>query len=467
MKSCVWRVAMAACVMGSGLIGCQSYEPAPLDLQAHSVAFATRPTLLGDAQGFAARIAAMGAEAPERFDASDGLSLAEGELVALVFNRELRLARLRAGVTLARYENAGLWEDPVFGFNGAELLNPSGPFEFDLGLELTIPISGRLGIERKLAGAEHEAELLSIVDAEWSLRCSVRGLWSAWTLAEERAKLLRSAVDEIDTLAATSAKLEGLGELSRTDHRMVRLESLQRRIGLREAEVEAARAKSELLAAMGLPADAAITLIPGLPGLRSLPGVDAESLRERLIASNTALAVHRARYAAAEQSLRLEVRKQFPDITIGGGYGSEGNDDRLLMGVSIPLPILNANRGAIATARAERELARADAEAELERLSGLLAQGIADLAAIAGQRTLHEGEVLPLVDEQIEELDRLSKLGEWNTLVIIDAVTRQMEARTRLLDLKLSELEAALLIDELLGPSGDGKSQSAADEGAM
>ena len=63
----------------------------------------------------------------------------------------------------------------------------------------------------------------------------------------------------------------------------------------------------------------------------------------RLIESNTRLAVDISAYRVAEDTLRLEVRKQFPDIVVGGGYGTEFNDSRAMFGVSVPIPVFNAN----------------------------------------------------------------------------------------------------------------------------
>ena len=41
----------------------------------------------------------------------------EGELVALVFNPDLRMARQQAKVTEAKIPYVGLWQDPVFNLN--------------------------------------------------------------------------------------------------------------------------------------------------------------------------------------------------------------------------------------------------------------------------------------------------------------------------------------------------------------
>lgn len=172
----------------------------------------------------------------------------------------------------------------------------------------------------------------------------------------------------------------------------------------------------------------------------------------RLIEANTTLAVRRAEYQVAEETLRLEVRKQYPDITIGTGYGSEDNDDRLLLGVSIPIPILNANRAGIAEAKARREVARAVAETTFERLTRELAMARAAYGASRTQRDAFERELVPMLDEQASEVEQLINLGEVNTLLLLETVTRRYEAKSRLLDLRLAETDAAIEITRLLGP---------------
>lgn len=195
--------------------GCQSYHPAPLDLQAHREALTDRAAHPEAVAQFASRLAASGLPAPDRFDLGDGLSPSEGEVLALFYNPDLRLARLEAGIALARSEHAGLWEDPVFGFDAAEILSPANPFEYGLTLSLTIPLSGRLAVEKDVALAAHEVELRRIVDAEWTLRTRVRIAWAQWAASRERVALLQDVATQADHIASITDRLAAAAELTR------------------------------------------------------------------------------------------------------------------------------------------------------------------------------------------------------------------------------------------------------------
>jgi len=454
--NCCRRRRRQAAPLASGalcaivLAGCQTYQPAPLDLPAHRAAFESR---LGDAEPiaeFARRLRTQGAEAPERFDPADGLTRAEGEVLALFFNADLRLARLRAGAAQATAENAGLFDDPVFGFDGADILSPSGePFQYGLTLGLTIPISGRLGVEKDRASAAHEAELARLVDAEWRTRAAVRTAWASWSAQREKAQLLGEILGQIESISTITDRLERGGEISRVESRLFRVELANRRAALAQARLEAESARLRLCELLGIPGDAATELIPSLsPETPATTGDAIATITER----NTALAIRRAEYRTAEETLRLEIRKQFPDLKIGGGYGSEDNDDRLLLGASIPIPILSGNRAGIAEARAGRELARASAEATLERLlrSHQLAQ--LTLESAASQRQQYEDAVVPMLEEQFSEIQRIAELGEVDSFLLLETVGRRFDAKSRLLSLRVAEVHAAARIAELLGP---------------
>src|SRR5690606_28099797 len=114
-----------------------------------------------------------------------------------------------------------------------------------------------------------------------------------------------------------------------------------------------------------------------------------------------------ARYHAAEERLRLEVRKQYPDITLGPVYGNEEGMDRLGVGFSVPIPILNANRRGIAEANAARDAARAEWEQAVQEASSALAQAEAAIAATRQRVTTLQETVAPLANQQIEHVRRL------------------------------------------------------------
>lgn len=452
-----WCIPLAGLLAGLAG-GCQSYERRPLDIPGHHAAFLARTPENPEVQLFASTLAAPPAGA-EAFSPADGLTCAEAEVIALVFNADLRLARLRAGVTKATAENAGLWEDPTISVDLTRIVESTpDPWKVFTSVGITVPISGRLGIEKRLAGVEHAAELVRVAQSEWSVRMSVRRVWSEWSALEAQLATTREFISRVDQIQSVVDKMEQAGEIPRTEARLFRIERATRMAELALLESQAREADLRLRRLMGLSPDAPLRLQGvGIGPARSGPlGVPADQAgRAALEQRSPAMLVAQAEYEAAERSLELEVRKQYPDLQLGPGYGNEDGQNQVLLGLAVPIPILNANRQGIAQARARRDVAQAGAETTLEQiLSGVRAAEVRLSAATQRRRTL-ESEIVPLVDAQYADARQVAALGEVNTLVLLESLTRQQEAKVSLIEARRDEALASVDLEELIGPSSD------------
>lgn len=435
----------------AALVGaaCQSYSPVPLELDARMDAVSSRIGDVAEHGRFIDVLEGSGQEAPESLDVSDGVTLPEGEVLALFYNANLRVARLDAGVALARFENAGLWQDPVFGFDGAQVLTPGDDLEYGATLGLTLPVSGRLAVAKDRAGAAYEVQLRRIVDAEWRLRVSLRQAWYEWTAAERRRQLLEGVIEQVERIGAIAARLKEAGAMREADERLIRIELVGRRAELTAAQLASQQVRVRLLWMMGLPPDASLDLrtVQSLPS----PAADGDFV-ERVVAANTELAALQAEYRVAEEALRLAVRKQYPDVSLGTGYGSEDEDRRVLFGFSLPIALLNRNRAEIAATRARREVARGTVETALERIVREARQAELTIGAAREQRRQLAGDLVPLLDAQSNNIEELAELGDVDTFLLLETVGRQFSAQSRLIALEQAESEATASLNLLLGP---------------
>lgn len=455
-----WRVSLwlaGLSIVWAG--GCQSYERRPLDLARHHAQFLARSPESPEVRLFAQTLAARSTETqetPPNFDPSDGITCGEAEVLAVVFNAELRLARLRAGVTRASADYAGLWEDPTFGVDLVRIVESTPePWKVTAGVGLTIPISGRLEIERQRAGAEHAVELARVAQREWQVRMSVRRAWCEWSAMEAQIAVMRDFVFRVGQILSVVDMMEQAGEMTRAEARLFRIEKATKAADLAVLESRARETELALRQLMGLSPSAALELRasgvgPTRSTERSTPGL-AELERR-----NPAMLVAGLEYEVAERSLELEIRKQYPDLHIGPGIGREDGQEQVQVGLSLPLPLLNANRQGIAEASAKRELARAAVEATLEQATTSLRAAEVRLAAAARRRLTLESEVVPLVDAQYSDARQLARLGEVNALVLLESLTRQQEAKVGLVEAARDEAMAAVELDEIMGPERSG-----------
>jgi hypothetical protein len=430
------RPLIAAALIGVAVLptGCQHYEPRPLDLESHHLAWSARTPGDESIRALADRLAETGDGGV--FDPTDGLTLEEAEVVALVYNPDLRLQRLRAGIVAARAGEAGRWADPEFSFDLLRVTQgvPS-PWVITPGLALTIPISGRLEAEKAKAGAALRVALTEIAEQEWATRLDLRAAWLRWSSALVRGEQASRLLASLEPLAAAAARLANAGEMPATTTGLFDLERALQRQAVRRATADAEAWMLRVRQCMGLSPNAPIQCVPTLqaaPAART--GVDrVETLTLQRL---------RAQYEVAEQTLLLEIRKQYPDLVLGPLYERDQGQSRIGLFGAIPIPILNANVKGIAEARAARELARAAYETEYERLAGHFQNVQArQRAAAAGLRTLEE-DIVPIVERQVATARRMVELGEVGIDVLLESLIREGEICGELIE---ARLQAALV----------------------
>ncbi len=433
------------------LAGCQSYEASPLDLGAHQAAWTERAPGDESVRAFVRELT-RDEQTPEPFDPADGLSLGEGEIVALVYSPELRLARLRAGVSAATAEHAGRWDDPELSVDVLRLIeSASSPWVITPGLAFTIPISGRLEAEKARADASLHAALSRVAEQEWGVRNELRRAWLEWSAARLRVERIELLLGEVESLVGSTAALADAGEMARTQATLFALERAGLARSLVRERGEAEHAEQRLRAIMGLSPDAPITPLPA----RSLSVVGGKPESDQFAWRNPTLVRLRHEYEVAERTLRREIRKQYPDLTIGPLYEADQGQSRIGFLGAVPIPVLNANAQGIAEAEAERALARAAFETEYERIAGHLAQARARHASLSDQLRQLEDEIVPLVDQQLDEAQRLLELGEGGLgagLVLLESLTRAGQIEMDLIDTRLAESLAAVEVAGLIGP---------------
>jgi cobalt-zinc-cadmium efflux system outer membrane protein len=275
--------------------GCQSYVARPLDLPSHAAAWRGRTPDDESVQALARRLAASGERSSE-FDFSDGLSLDEAGVVALVYNPTLRLARLRAGVAQASAEHAGLWEDPEVGIDLLRIVRGvPNPWIVGSAITLTIPISGRLGVERARAHASMRMLLDRVAEAEWQTQRDLRLAWADWSAVMLRLAETERLVESLESIMQSVLPLVEGGELLRTEASLLAIEGAMRRSELTALRAQAAEAELDIRRLMGLSPGAEVGMVAAIPSLNTHQGAV-----EQLADTNLTLARLRSEYEVAE-----------------------------------------------------------------------------------------------------------------------------------------------------------------------
>lgn len=432
------------------LSGCQSIPARPLGLETSLEALKSREIAPEPVLDFARALAESPGDQPTPFDLADGLSLNEAEAVTLWYNPELRISRLEADRAAAMAGTAGLWEDPGLDLSGGRKRE-----EIDGGIDrswisvaslsITIPLSGRPAAEKRARSAEHRAALLNVAEQEWATLKSLRTTWLTWSASVERLNLLDEHLALLGQFADVARSLAEAGELDPGSARMFSIERAQKQAQRDSAALLDPGQRAALLALAGLSPDAPISLQPALHN--AVPVEPVESDPAVLALRHPSVARLSAEYEAAESRLRVELRKQYPDLTLSPTYEDERGESSVTLGLGlIPIPVWNANKPGIADAVARRDIARARAEGKLQQVLAEVAEA---QARLAGAKALRDGLVAgaaPEADLQMTEAQALLRVGEADMGMVFQALTQAYGIKRELID---ATLEAQLALVEL------------------
>lgn len=345
-------------------------------------------------------------------------------LAALYYHPDMDIARAQWGVAQGGRITAGERPNPVLnplmGYNSTSPRSEVAPWIPEVALELTIETAGKRGI--RIAQARHLAESArwQIYAAAWNVRSRLRGAMLEAYAAGERADLLVEKEKLQAELVRLLALQKDAGEVSVYD-------LTQARVGLDEARletIEAARLKEEALAglaaALGLTRASLEGLAISFDEFRQQPPADlpAGEVRRHAVLNRADLLAALAAYEASQMALKLEVRKQYPDLTFGPDYQLDQTDSKWTLGVALELPLLNRRRGPITEAMAAREESAARFLALQAQVIGELDAAIQDVRA-AVKKSEAAADLLTHLTAQARQARSQRDLGEISKLELL------------------------------------------------
>jgi len=402
------------------------------------------------------------------------LTMSDAVERALANNLELRAKRrdldraraelIRAGALpnpMIRYEHVSSWQKeaipayeppsptPILGKPMHVPITPGKITRFT-----TIAIGGELeigfqrGLRKRVARAEIERVRAEIEDAERTLSGRVKHAFLD-------AAYLDRAVSLADTVVYIGEKLAGIaearfdaGEASELEVKLARLEAMRAHTRRAETANQRVLARIELHQLLGDDTEKTVddlkTPAPwwgpsGLPELIE----DARARRPdlRMLRRGARKAIQKTRLARRERIPDLQVSLMYERLSGTNLYGGH---------LSLPLPILNLNRGEIEAARARRRRFEGEAAYLRERIRREVEAAFERLGASKKRLDLFEEGILDLAAGNLELTRTRYRLGEIDIFGVIRAQERFVEAQSAYLetryefDTAVAELETAV-----------------------
>ncbi|MDI9819581.1 MULTISPECIES: TolC family protein [unclassified Legionella] len=295
--------------------------------------------------------------------AKPGLTLEQLIKIAIENNRDLKAAQYNLILAQARLKQAGLWPNPRLEIadNDDRLFTDEGEYTRSIRFQQAFPISGRISKQKNIARLDLALAEAEIRNAKRELKGQVADSFYTLLIVEARLSQLDRLLTINQQLIQVSQKRFHAAEVSELDVNTSALEYqriLQERQTQESLRVNQIAKLNQLLGRSGQPALAFDKKLPKpipLPDMKVLQKIALKQRPEMQIAR---LNLHRSqaqqqlaraeRWADWSVGLGIQQNKQVVD-----GAPPQQADRALMINVSVPLPLLNANQGRIEEANAQ------------------------------------------------------------------------------------------------------------------
>jgi cobalt-zinc-cadmium efflux system outer membrane protein len=352
-------------------------------------------------------------------------------------NPDLAAARLRIREALGRMNQSGRLANPELeaGFMHDPRMRERS---FEIGFTQRFPVTGRLGLEKKVTLTEYQASEAEVREVERRIIAEARGAVVKVLSIRQRRGLLGEQAGLAGEFAGVLAAAAEKGEGSALDAGQAKLEAAGLAVEMRQLDAAETAVVGTLKPLLGIRPGDPLHVGGTLPE-PALPGTAVDPARR----PDFQAAVLGAR--AAGEGVALEQARRYDDIEAGLFAAAErtedapeGYDKEALVGLrfKIPLPLWNKNEGAIeeAQARKERKELEAVALGRSIRLEAEAARAeMAEWAKLLGE--LGEN-LMPLADQQSAAAEDAFRKGQGE----LQAVFRSREKRLELSSARLDAL---------------------------
>ncbi|MDR2298221.1 MAG: TolC family protein [Comamonas sp.] len=313
-----------------------------------------------------------------------------------------------------------------------------------------IEIGGKRAARMKVA--EHGVELAraELDTARAALRADVRAAFVNLLAAQQRVQLNEKTLEIAAQARDAAAKRVTAGKAAPLEETKAQVAESSAQLALNQAQSGLRVARQQLALLWGGSGLAVGEAMGDMVQLPQLP--PQEQLLQKVEHSAPVVRAQQA-YFQAKSTAELERAKRLPDPTVSVGIkrAEEAGRNQLLLGVSIPLPILDSNRGNQLQALRLADKAEDELLAVHQLAQAQLLQNYEQLQASRAQTLQLQSKVLPGAQSAYEVAAKGFSLGKFSYLDVLDAQRTLADARSLYLDQLVATHRAAADITRQLG----------------
>lgn len=386
-------------------------------------------------------------------------SIALEVMVAEVLDNNPELRFYRAEIAAAKGERriAGTWANPEVATTAGQKQTRGGGLSaegvaWSVSVQQTFEWPGRIPLRKAIANRQVQLAELGFAQFKASLAARARTLAYGLFAAQEKAAAAKEVAGRFQELREVLVQRDPAGLTPQLETRIIEATELTLQRKATDAALAAHSALLELNQLRGQPGTNTVTLQPVKLGFSAAP--DQATLLASARTNNFELQMRRLELEQQGFKVSLARKDGYPSLSIGPYFAQERAGDReqqVGIGLSIPLPLWNRNKGNVETAAARR----AQAETVLYVAQRDLDRRIVQTALTFHTKLTEMGKWRP---ESVDEFrkaaalaDRHYRLGAVPIATYVELQKQYLEAVEALLDTRREALEAGQELQRLTG----------------
>jgi cobalt-zinc-cadmium efflux system outer membrane protein len=357
-------------------------------------------------------------------NAGSALTLESAITTALVQSPRLKAFNSNVSAAKGELKQSGVWENPEIGVE-TENIAGDGPYkgfdsaELTYGLSQTLQIGGKISARENIAGKGLEIANLDYQSASLDVIRDVTVAYAEAIAAQENVRLAKEQKELAEDVLKSVSVRVGAAAAPLIQKSRAEVEAATALIAYERTLKERDVIYKNLATVLGQD-ELNVELDNAAFYATSKP--DVMATEEKLNANpeyqklNAALEQSRAR-------LDLEQANSIPDprLSLGMRDFRDSGDKAFLLGVSLPIPVFNANRGNIEKAQSEISKTESDNRHAMLTMSAEMKKARQQMEAAYFQAETLSDKIMPSADKAFRLAREGYGLGRFPYLEVLDA----------------------------------------------
>lgn len=375
--------------------------------------------------------------------------------LAMIKNPELIALSWGVRVQEARTLQTSLFPNPELGveveeFGGTGELRGFDAAATSLQLSQLVELGGKrskrtqiASLERDLSGWDYEIKRVDILT-------DVTKAFIDVLAAQERLSLTKELVRLAEQVLNTVSERVKAGKVSPVEETKAMITLSTSRIELERAKRSLETTRKQLSSAWGSTSPIFEKVDGELDAITPIPS--AEQIVSR-ISNNPDIGRWAVEIEQRQASVKLEHAMRIPDLTFSGGikHFNETDNNAFVLGLSIPLPIINRNQGGVLEAQYSLAMAEEESKAVSVQVQTALTHAYQELSTAFVEATALKNDLLPGAQSAFDAAKEGYRQGKFGYLDVLDAQQTLFKARIQYIEVLTVYHKAFADVERLIG----------------